>query len=428
MGVSAAVIELMHGGSSMMFVTRLKIAATVVAAFGLAMAGAAALATRPADTALQEPPRGRVRRSGIGHERPSRDARQVDARGGDRANLAQNTPRRLQGGTGSLPAKSSVCSRFRSDGSNDAAGPQRVVEALFQDAMRNQIDAVYKSFVDVEATQERLRLASATLERWERLLEATRTLVERRARPAADVERIRATRDLARSKRDDATTTLTRARAVLGLQINLPVVRRERLEVASPISRLRAAVLPGVDELVPLALAIRPDLAAASSGESAAADVAKARASRISDTYLLYSPYTLAGVSGIGVQGASWAMGVPLPMYNRTDGSVVRTALNLEQTQIQIASMERQVREEVAGARLTCDLCKSELARTEKGALADVARRRDSAERDYRRWRGPADCRKVGHSRGFFLSGENAKRRRADMWRSWFGISEMRSS
>ena len=40
----------------MMFVTRLKIAATVLAAFGLATAGAAALATQAANIASQERP------------------------------------------------------------------------------------------------------------------------------------------------------------------------------------------------------------------------------------------------------------------------------------------------------------------------------------------------------------------------------------
>ena len=81
-----------------------------------------------------------------------------------------------------------LLARFRSDGSNDTAGPREVVVAQFQDAMRNQIDTVYKCFVDVEATQERLRLASATLDKWERLLNATGSVVEQGARPGTDVE------------------------------------------------------------------------------------------------------------------------------------------------------------------------------------------------------------------------------------------------
>jgi cobalt-zinc-cadmium efflux system outer membrane protein len=376
----------MHGGLSMMFVTRLKIAATVVAAFGLAMAGAAALATRPVDRAFfQEPPP-------AGASGPATSTTSARAVTQSKMTLEEAIERTVRENAEPLARRMGIAAgeierllaRLRSDRSNDAAGPRRLVEAQFQDAMRNQIDAVYKSFVDVEAAQERLRLASATLERWERILGVTRTPVEQGARPAADVERIRAARDLARSKRDDATTSLTRARAGLCSQLNLPVVGRERLEVASRISQLRAAVLPEVDELVPLALAIRPDLAGYRLGKKRAeADVATAQANRISDTYLLYSPYTFAGVSGLGVQSATWAVGVRLPIYESAQGRMARAKLNLDQTQIQIASMERQVSEEVAGAHLTCELCESELSRSETGALVEAARRRESAEREY---------------------------------------------
>ena len=57
----------------------------------------------------------------------------------------------------------------------EAARPRRVVEAQYQDAVRNNIDGVYAAFVDVEAMQEWRRRASANLARWDRLLEATET-------------------------------------------------------------------------------------------------------------------------------------------------------------------------------------------------------------------------------------------------------------
>ena len=55
-GISLTVIELTEGALTMLFVTRLKIAATVLAALGLATASAAALATQAANIALQEQP------------------------------------------------------------------------------------------------------------------------------------------------------------------------------------------------------------------------------------------------------------------------------------------------------------------------------------------------------------------------------------
>jgi outer membrane protein, heavy metal efflux system len=408
-GVSAAVIELMEGALAMMFLTRLKIAATVTVVFGLATAGAAALATKAADIALQERPPAvaasapvsvtsdgaSVRRRMTLEEAIELSLRENAQQLATRLEIPQAEADRLvsllktdrsadAAAETKPPVRSKIADRQRA--SIEAARPRRVIEAQFQDAVRNQLSAVYKTFVELEAMQERLRLASANLARWDRLLDATRILVEKNTTPAAAADRIRTFRDAARSHRDDAMSSLRRARAALCSLLNLPAIERERLDVASRLARLRSAVLPKIDELIPLALDIRPDLAAFRLGEKRVkADLALASANRLSDTYLLYNPYNFGNTAEARVQGASWALGVTvsLPIYCRNEGNLARSKINLQQSRIQTASLERLVTDSVQRAHRNCELSKSELARSEDEVLPHVARQRDLAERDY---------------------------------------------
>ena len=177
---------------------------------------------------------------------------------------------------------------------------------------------------------------------------------------------------------------LARARTVLGLTLNLTVEERERLEVASRLQRLRSAVRPPVDELVALALVVRPDLAALRLGEKhALAHLAAARTVPLSDFHLLYNPYTFANAPAALEPGASFALGVTVPNVSRTEGNIARARINLQQSRSQTTLMEAQVADDVKRAHLDCELFENELSRTESGTLARAAQIRDAAELDY---------------------------------------------
>ncbi len=252
-GVSAAVNDLMRGGLSMMYVTRLKVAAAVVAAIGLVAAGVPVLATKAAGIEPQGSPRrpaGTERAATV--DSPAR--KKLPLEEAIKRSLRENASQSGRYGLDRVEAE-----RLNQIGS---ARPGRIIEALYQDLVRNQIDAVYKAFADVEEMQEKLHRASGRLARWDRLLEATRKLVEKGVKPAGDFERIRTGRDSSAAKRDKAIAALPEARVALGSLLNLPVQERETLEVAGRLERLRSTVLPALDELVRLALEYRPDLAA----------------------------------------------------------------------------------------------------------------------------------------------------------------------
>jgi cobalt-zinc-cadmium efflux system outer membrane protein len=134
---------------------------------------------------------------------------------------------------------------------------------------------------------------------------------------------------------------------------------------------------------------MRPDLAAYRLGLTRAqADVKLALANRFSDVYLLYQPYTLQDNRPFGLKSPiSYALGVTvsLPVYNRNQGNVSRSKLNVTQTQVELANQERQVVYDVEEAAREFNLSRQSVIELEREVVPASRRVRDSA---YRRWQG----------------------------------------
>ena len=111
---------------------------------------------------------------------------------------------------------------------------------------------------------------------------------------------------------------------------------------------------PPLDELTRMALEFRPDVISYRLGVSRAeADVRLAKANALSDVYVLWQPYTFQDNSPYGLRSQySWALGVtvPLPIYNRNQGGIERAKINVGQSQIQLADLERQLKIDVEKA------------------------------------------------------------------------------
>jgi cobalt-zinc-cadmium efflux system outer membrane protein len=229
----------------------------------------------------------------------------------------------------------------------------RVLEAQFQDAVRLQIDNLYTAYVDALAARATVQYARAGLEGLEAVLKVTQEQFESKNKTQADVDRIRIQRDAARINLLDAEAGFRRSQQVLATLLNLPSSAASSLEVRGSI-RDSAPPAPTPEALKPLALGARPDLLSYRLGiRRAEADVRLARANRLSDVYLLYQPYTFQDNTPFGTKSAtSWAVGltIPLPIYNRNQGNIQRARLNVSQTQVELAALERQVVAEVEQA------------------------------------------------------------------------------
>jgi cobalt-zinc-cadmium efflux system outer membrane protein len=120
----------------------------------------------------------------------------------------------------------------------------------------------------------------------------------------------------------------------------------------------------------------------------AQSDVRLAQRERLSDLYLLYQPYTMQDNRPFGLKSAtSWAVGLtaPLPIYNRNQGGIARAKVNVNQTEVELTLLQRQVQDEVSEAVHEFELSRIAMLESEREILPASRRVRDAA---YRRWQG----------------------------------------
>ena len=98
--------------------------------------------------------------------------------------------------------------------------------------------------------------------------------------------------------------------------------------------------------------------------------------------YVLWQPYTFQDNTPYGLKSQySWALGVtvPLPIYNRNQGGILRARLNVTQTQLQLSDLERQARIDVAQAILEYEVTLREVKDLREQVLPDALQVRDEA-------------------------------------------------
>jgi cobalt-zinc-cadmium efflux system outer membrane protein len=269
-----------------------------------------------------------------------------------------------------------------------ATRAEKVLEAQFQDAIRNRIDDVYGAYVTALGARQTVRYAEQSVVGLSSLTALTRQLFQRGQIPLADLNLVENKLRIARLGLRDAKAAFRSARLDLGSLMNLPVQEASDMKLAGKIE-VEGSPLPPVDELRKIALADRPDLAAYRLGLSRAhADVRLAKANAYSDVYLLWQPYTFQDNSPYGVKSAtSWALGVtvPLPIYNRNQGGISRANINVDQSRTQLADAERQVLVDVEKAAQEYETSLGLMQELHDQVVPDAKKVRDAA---FRLWQG----------------------------------------
>ncbi|MDR3618616.1 MAG: TolC family protein [Paludisphaera borealis] len=229
----------------------------------------------------------------------------------------------------------------------------RVTEAQYQDAVRIEINNLYTAYLDILSARQTSRYAKASAEGLAKLIRATQMLYEKDRASRADVNQIKAQQQIAAVGMVDAEENLKRAKRALGLMLNIDPEQAEAMEFQGTIED-RSPPPPPVDALVEMACANRPDVVSYRLGlQAAEAGLRLAMANRYQDAYVLYQPYTFQDNSPFGKKsGTAWALGVtvPLPVYNRNQGNIERARINIQQSKIELANIERRVRNEVVQA------------------------------------------------------------------------------
>jgi outer membrane protein, heavy metal efflux system len=217
-------------------------------------------------------------------------------------------------------------------------------------------------------------------------LSRTQQLYGRGQVALSDLNRIKIQLKTAQIGLVDAEQAHLRTKLDLGSLMNLRRNETATLDLRGSIND-NFPEPPPLDDLIKQAVAVRPDIASYRLGViRATADVRLAKANAFNDVYVLWQPYTFQDNTPYGLKSAtSWALGatVPMPIYNRNQGNIHRAKLNVTQTQIQLADLERQAAIDVEKA-----LCEYEATRREveeiKAEILPAARQvRDESYRLY---------------------------------------------
>jgi cobalt-zinc-cadmium efflux system outer membrane protein len=269
-----------------------------------------------------------------------------------------------------------------------AQSARNVVECLYQDAVRLQIDNLYTAFLDVLAAREALRQQQVGLEGLEQIVKYTRDLFEKSGEKVrADLERVEIQEQRSQLAVEEARNTLRQAKQTLAVLLNVPPADMDCLELRGAIGGFDLE-LPPVDKLIETAMEMRPDLNAYRLGiHRAEAEVRMARADRWADVFLLYTPWQLQVNTPLGAQNStSWSFGalVTLPVFNRNQGNIARAQYTVNQTLIETQGRELQVVSEVRKAYQDFVYAQSSLSRYEKDILPRARRIHEAKLKSYK--------------------------------------------
>ena len=262
----------------------------------------------------------------------------------------------------------------------------KVTEAQYQDAVRQTIDNLYSGYVDVLQARRTIAFSEAGLKGLNRSLEATEGLYKQGLKKFSDVQRIRIQRNLAEQQLLESQEAYVKAKQALATQLNISPDQAESIELRGTL-KYSGLTPPSTAELFQIAMTSRPDVIAYRLGvERAKSDVKLQYANRFQDVYVLYQPYTLQDNTPFGLKSpTSWALGVtvPLPIYNRNQGNIQRSKLNVTQTEVELMSIERQALQDVKVAEREFIAAKASEERIENTVLPDSTALLKEAERLY---------------------------------------------
>lgn len=238
---------------------------------------------------------------------------------------------------------------------------EKVLEALYQDAVRQEIDKLYSAYVDVlEAALKR-----SALRRAEKSESGVR-------RPYTEI----ALRE--------ADANLIQARRELALLLALPAEEADNLPVRGSLHD-QAPPPPATDELIRLALQSRPDLAAFRlSVGRAQANVQLSRAEIWDDVLTFYTPSQIITFPSQGAKTATaWEAGglTVVPIFERNQGDIARGRAKVTQLQIQVRERSDQIHYEVQRAVSEYTLSRQLVQKYENTILPNARRLRDDEQR-----------------------------------------------
>lgn len=262
----------------------------------------------------------------------------------------------------------------------------RVLETQYQNAVRLTVHELYLAYTDVLVARETLRYAEVSLAGAKAMLDASQGRAGEDGANESDRLHLAIQYETARLDVDQARSELLRAKHRLAALLAIPREQAAKLEVRGRIHPPEPP-LPDRNQLVQMALAIRPDVQAYRQGiDRAHADAHVARKERVDDVFVVYSPFVFQNNVPIGKQNVtSFSLGVmgSIPIFDRNQGEIRRAEVNVSQTRAALAGVERQVAAEVESAFVEYHASREAVERLERTILPTSERARTIAHEQH---------------------------------------------
>jgi outer membrane protein, heavy metal efflux system len=262
-----------------------------------------------------------------------------------------------------------------------ATRAERVLEALYQDAVRQRIDDIYGAFVTALAVRQTVRYAKQSADRLVDIVEQNEKRFLKGDISQGELNEVTIRLRTARLGQLDAEAAYRKAKLDLGSLMNLTLDEIAQLELRGTINDV-APPPPPIAELRKLAVAERPDIVSIRLGvHRAQADFRLAKANAYNDIYVLWQPYTFQDNTPYGLKSQySWALGVtvPLPIYNRNQGGITRAKINVTQTELEVADLERQAQIDVEEAVLEYEVTRRQVDELAQHVVPPAKQSRDN--------------------------------------------------
>lgn len=234
-----------------------------------------------------------------------------------------------------------------------ARAAQRVTEATYKDAVRQEIDRLGNAYVDALSARLAVRTIHTGLSR----IDEIQNRAEHEKKDPRDAEALKHQIQIQRHTLVvaliDAEAAWKNSKRVLATMLNLPSEQARFLDLRGTIEDKAPPLVP-LQELIESALVNRPDLAAYRLGlKRAGADVQLSKANSLPDVYVLYQPFTYQDNRPFHAPSSqSWAAGatVTVPIFDRNQGNIQRATFNVKQSQVEMQALEQRVVSEVETA------------------------------------------------------------------------------
>jgi outer membrane protein, heavy metal efflux system len=260
------------------------------------------------------------------------------------------------------------------------------VEALYQNAVREEIDRLYDVYVDVLQSREMVRVSRANLVALTEIAGEAHERIRQGKQAEWEMVDLSLQQFKARSALDDAEMQRLEANRKLAALLALPADRADGLQVRGSLHD-RSTTAPPATELLCLALESRPDLAAERLGvEYDRATMQVVRAERFDDAIAFYAPFQADNNRPQGKQvSTSWGggAGTTMPLLDRGQGNIRRAQIILSQRQIELQGLERRIANEVQRAQTANEATREVVRRYEQDGLPALHRVREETHRRF---------------------------------------------